>query len=416
MLIPLGVLGLGSLGWISRFTNPTGFSTTGKGIAVDSSGNVYSTGDSTAGGNNTGYVVKTDSEGVIQWQREFSSSGNVVQLNSIALDSSANVYVVGDLTGVTALQINKYNSSGTLQWQRRLNAGSGATSRGSAITVTSGGTVYVAGRSSQSGLTGIQVAKYNTSGTLQWQKKLSIADLSFGEGISLDSSENVYVVGRASSSTARDLGIVAKYNSSGTLQWQRKLDSSGNDIDLQDVQLDSSGNVYITGSTSQGPGLGLAVFKYNSSGTLQWQKLLETASVGRSISVNSGSVYTVTSTSTGIAVVAKYDTSGNLGWQRSLTASEATGIASDSLGNLYVIGRDAGAAYFIAKFTDDGSTFGPVSVGGTNFTYQATSYTDTTDSSASSTSTLTDATSSLTSETTTFTDSAMNFTGVLEAI
>jgi hypothetical protein len=407
MLIPIGFLGLGSLGWISRFTGP-GFTTTGKGIAVDSSANVYSTGDSTAGGGNTGYVVKTNSEGVIQWQREFSFATGVVTLNSIALDSSDNVYVVGNVDNES--QINKYNTSGALQWQRRLDAGAGATSRPEAVAVSSGGNVYIAGSSSQGGVSGLQVAKYNTSGTLQWQKKLSVADQTQANGIALDSSENVYVVGTTKASGTPFAGIVAKYNSSGTIQWQRKITDSS-DVDYLGVVVDSSGNAYVVGYYTAS-GQNLQILKYNTSGTLQWQKSLLNAEFGQSITLSGGFLYVVTLTSSNISVIAKYDTSGNLQWQRSLTASQGQGIASDSTGNIYFVGRDTASTYFIAKLTDDGTVFGPVSVGGTNFTYQATTYTDATSSSTSSTSTLTDATSTLTSQTTTFTDSAMTFTGV----
>lgn len=411
MLIPIGFLGLGSLGWISRFTGP-GFTTTGKGIAVDSSGNVYSTGDSTAGGGNTGYVVKTNSEGAIQWQREFILSGGVVTLKSIALDSSDNVYVVGDvndLAGTVAIQINKYNSSGSLQWQRQLTN----SSRGNAVAVSSAGNVYVAG-SSFSTFTGIQVAKYNTSGTLQWQKSLTVADQSGANGIALDSSENVYVVGNTKASGTPFAGIVAKYNSSGTIQWQRKITDSS-DVEYLGVAVDSSGDVYVAGYYAATTN-NLQILKYNTSGTLQWQKSLLNAEFGQSITLSGSFLYVVTQTSSNISVIAKYDTSGNLQWQRSLTANQGQGIASDSTGNIYFVGRDPAGTYFIAKLTDDGTVFGPLSVGGTNFTYQATTYTDATSSSTSNTSTLTDATSTLTSQTTTFTDSAMTFTGVTEAI
>lgn len=95
----------------------------GNGCAVDSSGNIYACGYRT-GGQQDGIVIKTNSSGTLQWSRQLRSTGGggIVKLSSIGVDSSANVYVVGADLGVspTNLVIVKYNSSGTLLWQRKI--------------------------------------------------------------------------------------------------------------------------------------------------------------------------------------------------------------------------------------------------------------------------------------------------------
>ena len=64
--------------------------------------------------------------------------------------------------------------------------------------------------------------------------------------IAVDSQENVYVGGRSQVSN-NYFPIFAKYNSSGTLQWQRYFDcsASGNDYGTS-VEIDSNDNLHIS--------------------------------------------------------------------------------------------------------------------------------------------------------------------------
>ena len=65
----------------------------------------------------------------------------------------------------------------------------------------------------------------------------------------MDSSGNVYIVGRAYLGTYASWRLlVAKYNGSGTIQWQRTLDSTSFAEFGYDVAVDPSGNVYICGT------------------------------------------------------------------------------------------------------------------------------------------------------------------------
>ena len=77
--------------------------------------------------------------------------------------------------------------------------------------------------------------------------------------------------GRSNKGTSGAGAILLKLNSSGAEQWQRTLDGASTQI-AYDVDVDSSDNVYIGGYTTiSGYGYFLLA-KYNSSGTLQWNK------------------------------------------------------------------------------------------------------------------------------------------------
>jgi uncharacterized delta-60 repeat protein len=399
------------------------------GVAVDSSGNVYVsgyTGSSGAGANDI-LIAKHNSSGTIQWQRTLGSNKGE-EAFGIAVDSSDNVYVGGITQNTTGGQwdilIVKYNSSGTIQWQRTLG-GTGFDFRGE-IATDSSGNVYVFGltESTGAGNSDFLIAKYNSSGTIQWQRTLGGSGNDYGRGMTVDSSGNVYVVGNTGSSGAGGFDmLIAKYNTSGAIQWQRTLGDTGGD-EGEGIAVDSSGNVYVSGLTSSsGAGANdILIAKYNSSGTIQWQRTLGGASADNSQGIavdSSGNAYITGRTYSPAAgsndiIIAKYNTSGAIQWQRTLggTGSDiGFDIIVDNLGSIYIVGETysigaGGSDFLIAKLSDDGSTTGTYG----SFTYATSSLTDSTSSLTSSTSSLTDSSSSLTSSTSSLTDSSSSLT------
>jgi hypothetical protein len=284
----------------------------------------------------------------------------------IAVDSSGNVFVAGIITGNNFL-LTKYNKFGAIQWQRKLGTCSD-NGRGNMLAIDASGNCHVVGAIDDGGTKSVIVFKYDTSGVLQWQKKLSSASEDYGYGVAVDSLSNVYVVGTTDVAATWNSALIVKYNSSGAVQWQRGLDAATytNEI-AYGVALDSSANVYLVGITNSSGGFGnsdILVAKYNTSGVIQWQKRLGGAAAdnGKSVAVDgSGNVYVVGDSGGGFGgfdvVIAKYDTSGVLQWQRRIGAAGGEvvyGVAVDALGNSYLTG-DTGGDLLIAKYDTSGA-------------------------------------------------------------
>ena len=257
-------------------------------IKVDNSGNIYVAGRGTynsGGSANQLSVSKYNSSGVIQWQKTFSGSGNVSTGLGLNIDSSGNVYVCGLENVFPFLQlITKWDNSGTFQWARNLTDTYKAPVDGAyGVAVDSSGNVYISGYgaiNSTGTQTIISISKWNNSGTLQWQRTLtdpSSGPTAEGTSITLDSSGNIYVCGFGLDSSLYNVLSISKWDNSGTIQWQSSLRDTYSTPLTQGygVSLDSSGNVYAcgTGKNSLGQSV-MSISKWDNSGSILLQRTI----------------------------------------------------------------------------------------------------------------------------------------------
>jgi len=386
-------------------------------IAVDPFGNSY-----TCGSNSNNFqIAKYNSFGAIQWQRSLGGlDGNSSTVFDVATDSSGNVYVCGqsysNVTGSprsSYLELAKYDTYGVIQWQKRLGTGLLTIARGTSVAVDLSGNIYVSGIAAQisSSTYYFQIAKYDNFGAIQWQRRIFSGYTIPGMGTAVDVSGNVYFCGDYGDGETYSGFLITKCNSSGVIQWQRKIENLSSPFTGgSGIAIDLSSNVYVSGWLIRGANPVPALIKYDTSGTLQWQRVLDDGDVGgatNSVAVDpSGNVY-VGGVLALKGVIAKYDPSGTIQWQRSLSSGVA--VAVDYSSNVYAT-AGSGSGTLIAKLPTDGSLTGTYTVGGTAITYAVTSYTaasssasSTVSGNAASVSTLADAASSLTDATTSVT-------------
>ena len=110
----------GTFQWIKQI----GTSNTSKivDMVTDSSNNIFlATSQGTSGA-----VIKLDSSGSIIWQRTITPTSGSWGSNSggLVLDASGNIYLGGNYNFGLSSAVIKYNSSGAIQWQRNISSGS----------------------------------------------------------------------------------------------------------------------------------------------------------------------------------------------------------------------------------------------------------------------------------------------------
>lgn len=310
------------------------------GMVKDNDGNVYVTGYSSgnldpltctnAGGDDI-YLVKYNASGEKQWTKMLGSDVND-RPYSIAYDGSDGIYITGYTRGnldentntydTEVMFITQFTTGGTKVWTKLYELPG---SKGYGITFHDG-YIYATGMSYVSGAYKFFIAKYNGVGVQQWidygaegynglavtldasgniyvtgsgaspsmflfkydtngDVAWSVENTSYyaGRALVLDDSANIYLTG----STSDWHSFVEKYNSAGELQWSRSISSLFYPDGTNDIALDGSGNIYVTGGTrgdldgqtnanNTNTTYDSLLIKYNAAGTRQWTQLLGT--------------------------------------------------------------------------------------------------------------------------------------------
>lgn len=403
-------------------------------VVADTSGNLYSAGSVYVSGEVVASLIKTNSSGNIIWQVGLRNVGSTSEFKSVGVDAAGNVYAAGTffIGGIYNVLIAKYNSSGTLQWQRSLAGASYDEAYG--IVVDSSGNAHIVGYT-YAATSELLVAKYNTSGTLLWQRTIGGASSELGHGITLDASGNVYICGYTySAGTGNSDALIAKFDSSGTIQWQRALGTINGD-NAQAICVDGSGSIYICGYTYvSGIGFDLLMAKITNAGALIYERALGGSNddKGRAIALDSsGNIY-IAGITTSIGggdnnlILAKYNNAGTIQWQRYMgtTGDEPEnsggtlplGLFIDSVGDINLAFGSADGRMFKAKLPNDGTKTGTYVVPpGLTINYQPSALTAggatgsfTTPSLPVNTSSLSSTASSLTVVTTSLVSNVLN--------
>lgn len=250
-------------------------------------------------GNRDPWLVKLDTDGNIEWQRSYGESGST-QSNSwygVDVDSSGNIYTTGryqEGSSYSQAILAKWNSSGTLQWQRRFNSPVNIYTSGYDVAVDTSGNPYMVGNGycgpytnrSTSGF----IIKFNSSGSYQWGKYYENVDNDKYATISIDSSNRIFVGGIWQTDGYGKNALLLRYNTSGNLVWRRGFNANLNGgsgvsgglsrpTQITGLAPDNSGNVYIGGlyDTKVGSVQPSIFAKVDSNGNLIWKtEILDT--------------------------------------------------------------------------------------------------------------------------------------------
>jgi hypothetical protein len=382
-----------------------------KGVAVDGSGNVYITGytpgdlEGTSAGNNDAFLTKFNSSGALQWTRQIGTSSSDIS-NAVAVDSSGNAYISGSTYGVLGAAnlgesdafLTKFSSSGTLQWTQQV--GSTGYDDSYAVAVDGSGNLYISGATygdfegTNAGETDAFVTKFNSSGVVQWTQQIGSSSYDESYSVAVDGSGNVYISGStygtlSGTSAGFYDAFLAKFNSSGVVQWTEQLGTAGTDMSYA-MAVDSSGNACISGYTNgdfsgaNAGGNDAILVKFDTSGTELWRQQIGTDESDKSYGVavdSSGNAYISgetygdlggTNAGGADAFLVKFGATSLFGGQQVITTSaanarDAIAVDVDGDGDLDVVSASYGdgkVAWF--ENTDAAGTFGGQQVITTN--------------------------------------------------
>jgi hypothetical protein len=245
-------------------------------VKVAASGNIYVCGatQEADGAARDGLLAKYDSSGALQWQKSLSNSAAAtLYFGGLGIDSSENIYAAGSVGTFPSTQgvAAKFDTTGAIQWQRSFSYVNNI--RVNSCTVTSAGVMYICGDRQQ----GVDylVTSYSTTGTLLWDNVYIQADGGSAICIFVDASNNLYI-GGILSQVGENRGTVLKLTSAGAITWQQYFNTNSIVEQTFAIFATAAGDVYSCAYSSATANTGL-MFKYNSAGTLQWQRTIGSA-------------------------------------------------------------------------------------------------------------------------------------------
>jgi len=361
----------------------------GEAIAVDSSGDVFLTGrtfstdfpvlggfDTSSNGVGDVFVAKVTNDGVLSWASYLGGSDEEVGYGA-AVDSSGDVFLTGQtystdfpvpggfdtsFGGGYDAFVAKVTNAGELSWASYLG-GSGA-EVGWGVAVDLSGDVFLAGRTgsvdfpvpggfdeSLGGLHDAFVAKVTNAGALSWASYLGGSSEEGGCGVAVDLSGNVFLTGWTMSVDfpvpggfdvsldGSNNAFVAKVTNAGALSWASYLGEGSSEWGRA-IAVGLSGDVFVMGCHIC-QCMNVFIAKVTNAGALSWRSYLGVHG-GKAIAADSsGNVFLTGYTSSGDAFVVKVTNAGALSWASYLGGyewDEGSGVAIDSSGDVFLTG------------------------------------------------------------------------------
>lgn len=125
--------------------------------------------------------------------------------------------------------VAKYDSVGSLQWQKAVQFDAGYDCSGADADIDSVGNIYVCGQYYNSDIneTCMSLVKFDGNGAKQWSRRVVGNCETLGTSIVVGPDDFLYLSGLTGNNNTADFTwVVAKYNETGSVIWQRLLDNT----------------------------------------------------------------------------------------------------------------------------------------------------------------------------------------------
>ena len=347
--------------WSRRYNNPSTTSDIGEHIALDNWGNVYVTGRSISG-TNLNYTwnmttIKYDGRGQEQWVRTYDNPyGEADSPSDMVVDALGNVYITG-ATGVGAqsdILTLKYNSNGDLLWVKHYDGDKHTNDVAWAMALDASGNIYVTGSTNTGTYTSDAITiKYNNDGVQQWVATYAGANPNGPDvGYAIQVSNGfVYITGAISEGINFADCLTIKYNTAGQLQWVRNWDAPYHHDDFAvDLDIDGSGNVYITGLTRESEdNIDYVTVKYDANGNQVWYKAMDSTADDRAHNIEVDGMNNIVITGDirpndkRNFLTVKYNANGDVLWSKKFIPVDScyaspSKMVLDNANNIYITG------------------------------------------------------------------------------
>jgi hypothetical protein len=303
------------------------------------------------------WLIKIDSNGVMQWNRTYGGTGND-EAYSVEQTTDGGYITAGSTAsygaGMCDFWLVKTDANGIMQWSKSYGGAENETAF--YVRQTFDGGYIVAGYTDSFGAGGSDgwLVKTDTNGQMQWNKTYGGAGTDQAYSVVQTRDGGYIIAGETNSSGAGDFNYwLVRTDSAGTQLWSKTYGGATTDVATSVQQTNDSG--YIVAGYTDSFGAGGSdgwLVKTDTNGQMQWNKTYGDINdeVAYSIQLASGGEYLVAGGTTS-------NTTG--GWDFWI-------IRTDALGNMKGEQTNGGTADDIAYSAQQTSDGGYIAVGFTN--------------------------------------------------
>ena len=278
------------------------------------------------------YLIKTDSEGNRMWEKTFGGTKGDHGY-SVQQTSDGGYIIVGETSsygvGYTNVYLIKTNPEGNLVWQKTFGSfdGTGYNSGYSVEQISDGSYVIVGSNGSD-----VYLIKVDSQGNLVWEKTFGGTKGDHGRSVQQTSDGGYIIVGETSSYGASVDVYLIKTDSEGNRVWEKTFGGTSWD-DGECVQQTSDGGYIIVGQTGwTTPNSDVYLIKVDSQGNLVWEKTFGGTDhdSGYSVQQTSDGGYIVVGATGSVGLswrdiyLLKVDSQGNLAWEKTFGGTKST--------------------------------------------------------------------------------------------
>ncbi len=269
----------GNLKWLQTFNGTASNLDAGTDICIDANYNVYVGGTCTQTGTLQDFLVlKYNKYGQLLWNNSYDGIGMMDISNKISLNDGVVIVAGGTQTNPTKWEyaITKFlQTTGAFSSVTTTNSSGNGIDKVTDLVTDQDGNIYVTGGIVNAG-TGYDyhTVKLDSNLVVQWAATYNGNDDldDMANAIEIDDAGHVFVTGYSTTTNQGTDIVTIRYSSTGTQQGIHTYNDPDNGDDSgEDMLIDDSGNVYISGYAFNGSNLDYHTFKLQSNATLIWE-------------------------------------------------------------------------------------------------------------------------------------------------
>jgi WD40 repeat protein len=230
------------------------------------------------------WLVKTDGQGNMQWNKTFGGPPDDCVPNSL-VETPDGGFVLAGKTNFTITFIVRTDANGNLMWDKTYHEG-----YVSSIIATSDGSFAMVGATSSSSFVGTWLAKVDSSGDLKWNKTLAGPGLSACESLVETPDGGFALAGSVLNWNEKGAKIeedfwLVKTDGFGNMLWSQKYGGNDSEVATHVIKI-SDGGFLLAGFLSLSETQrNFWLVKTDAIGTMIWNKTISDADPGYYFSV-----------------------------------------------------------------------------------------------------------------------------------